>query len=96
MDGHSGVRIEKVNEASSGSFSFVLTFLEDSSGGGDFVIHATSKVSLYPVNIVAEAVGIQACSSSAKKFWRAISFLLNTLPSTHLKQPKGDSRETRN
>ena len=43
MDGHSGVSNEKVNEASHGNFSFVLTFLKDASGGGDFVMHATSN-----------------------------------------------------
>ena len=44
MNGHSGVSNEQVNEAAVGNFSFVLTFLNDTRGGGHFVMHATSNL----------------------------------------------------
>ncbi len=39
-DGHTGVTNPKVNEGNNGHFQFVLSYLKQASGNGDFIIHA--------------------------------------------------------
>lgn len=48
MDGHSGIKNERVNEGGSERFRLVLSALQESSGETYFVIHATSNISYSP------------------------------------------------
>jgi hypothetical protein len=43
-DGHTGVSYNQVNQGESGNFKLVLSYLKQSTGSGEFVIHATSNV----------------------------------------------------
>jgi hypothetical protein len=43
-DGHTGLSNSQVNQGESGNFKFVLSYLKQSAGQAEFVIHATSNV----------------------------------------------------
>lgn len=81
MDGHSGIKNEKVNEGSSGNFSLILSALEESSGTTYFVIHATSNTSysggLQPLEFL-QGIGLQHFPGRcpfyhAGCFWKVIA-----------------------
>jgi len=43
-DGHTGLSNKQVNQGESGNFKLVLSFLEQSSGSGEFIIHVMNNV----------------------------------------------------
>jgi hypothetical protein len=43
-DGHTGVSYSQINQGESGNFQLVLSFLKQSTGKGEFVMHVTSNV----------------------------------------------------
>ncbi len=43
-DGHTGLSHIQVNQGESGNFKLVLSYLQQSTGSGEFVIHATANV----------------------------------------------------
>lgn len=43
-DGHTGLSSSRVNQGESGNFNLVLSFLQQSTGSGEFVMHITSNV----------------------------------------------------
>jgi len=43
-DGHTGLSSSQVNQGESGNFKLVLSFLKQSTGSGEFVMHVTSNV----------------------------------------------------
>ncbi len=42
-DGHTGLEQSKVNEGGSGNFNLILSYLKQSTGAAEFVMHATSN-----------------------------------------------------
>jgi hypothetical protein len=42
-DGHTGLEQSKVNEGESGSFKLILSYLKQSSGEAEFVMHVSSN-----------------------------------------------------
>jgi hypothetical protein len=57
-DGHSGIENRQVNQGGSGNFQFILAYLKQGTGHGEFVIHATSNTfysfGLQPLEFLAE------------------------------------------
>lgn len=71
MDGHSGIENNEVNRGSSGNFQLVLSYLKDSSGHGNFIIHATSSTfysfGLQPVQFLQD-IGFNPFRGECKFF----------------------------
>jgi len=83
MDGHSGIENRQVNEGRSGNFQLVFSYLKESNGRGNFVIHATSNTSysygLQPLEFL-QSCGLQHFRGNCqfyhdRCFWRHLAVL---------------------
>jgi hypothetical protein len=59
FDGHTGIENKEVNKGGSGNFQLILSYLKQSDGQGEFIIHVTSNIhysaGLQPLKFLVES-----------------------------------------